>query len=77
MKLIIDIPDDVYADIQHGKGEYINSLNWAVRNGIPYKESPQTIGCFNCKYNGLRMSDDPCGFCDEQHSEWEKKNERR
>ena len=45
MKLIIDIPDDVYEDIEHDKGDYINyyinSLNWAVRNGIPYEERPQ------------------------------------
>ena len=45
MKLIIDIPDDVYEDIEHCKGDYINyyinSLNWAVRNGIPYEERPQ------------------------------------
>jgi len=41
MKRIIDIPDDVYDDIEHNKGEYINTLNWAVRNGIPYEERPQ------------------------------------
>lgn len=45
MKLIIDIPDDVYEDIEHCKGDYINyyinSLNWAVRNGTPYEERPQ------------------------------------
>lgn len=41
MKLIIDIPDDVYEDIEHNKGEYINTLNWAVRNGIPYEERSQ------------------------------------
>lgn len=41
MKLIIDIPDEVYDDIEHNKGEYINTLNWAVRNGIPYEERPQ------------------------------------
>ena len=41
MKLIIDIDADVYDDIEHNKGEYINTLNWAVRNGIPYEERPQ------------------------------------
>lgn len=41
MKLVIDIDADVYDDIEHNKGEYINTLNWAVRNGIPYEERPQ------------------------------------
>ena len=40
MKLLIDIDDNVYDDIEHNKGEYINTLNWAVRNGIPYEERP-------------------------------------
>lgn len=41
MKLIIDIDDNVYDDIEHNKGDYINTLNWAVRNGTPYEERPQ------------------------------------
>lgn len=43
MKLVVDIPDDVYDDIQHNKGEYISTLNWAVRNGMPYNPSGDTI----------------------------------
>lgn len=47
MKLIIDIPDDVYDDIEHGKSDYINyyinSLNWAVRNGIPVADKLRQI----------------------------------
>ena len=39
MKLIIDIDDNVYDDIEHNRGEYINTLNWAVRNGTPISTS--------------------------------------
>ena len=90
MKLIIDIPDNVYEDIEHGKGEYINTLNWAVRNGTPYEETeklgatclakrevaterPQTIGCFNCKYDTKMLCEEPCQFCNFLYSEWRQK----
>ena len=43
MKLVIEIPDDIYDDIQHNKGEYINTLNWAVRNGTPYDDNGDCI----------------------------------
>ena len=43
MKLIIDIPADVYDDIEHNKGDYINTLNWAVRNGTPVSNEGDLI----------------------------------
>ena len=47
MKLIIDIPEDVYDDIKHDKGDYINyyinSLNWAVKNGTPFSTTLKQI----------------------------------
>ena len=44
MKLIIDIPEDVYNDISNlnYSAEYFpNALNWAIRNGTPYEERPK------------------------------------
>ena len=34
---------------------------------------PDTIGCFNCKYNGKCFRDEPCCVCNNQFSEWDAK----
>lgn len=44
MKLIIDIPDDVYDDISHCREDYFpNTLIWAVRNGTPIATESDAI----------------------------------
>lgn len=79
MKLIIDIPDEEYKTLSNmSEKEKVNELSYyerTIANGTPYEERPQTIACFNCKYNGKCFRDDPCCFCNEQFSEWEAENE--
>lgn len=39
-------------------------------------ERPQTIGCFNCKYDYKRMTEEPCKYCNEKFSEWQAEGGR-
>jgi len=43
MKLIIDIPDEIYDDIKHGYicSEYADTLIQLIPNSIPYEERTQ------------------------------------
>lgn len=43
MKRIIDIPDEMYDDIENGYicAEYADQLIQLVQNGVPYEERPQ------------------------------------
>lgn len=36
-------------------------------------ERPQTIGCFNCKYDTKMLCEEPCKFCNFLYSEWRQK----
>lgn len=36
-------------------------------------ERPQTIGCFNCKYEATLVCDEPCMVCNAFYSEWRQK----
>lgn len=36
-------------------------------------ERPQTIGCFNCKYDTKLLCEEPCKFCNFLYSEWRQK----
>lgn len=79
MKLIIDIDKKRYEEIKRIAKAQLELTDKTeaqiIANGTPYEERPQTIACFNCKYNGKCFRDDPCCFCNEQFSEWEAENE--
>lgn len=59
MKLIIDIDDNVYDDIEHNKGEYINTLNWAVRNGTPISTGGDLINRSELKKAIQKLEEEP------------------
>ncbi len=63
MKIIIDISDEVFDDIQHNKGEYINTLNWAVRNGIVLPEGHGDLIDTNALIMGLDEYNEYVIYC--------------
>ena len=84
MKLIIEIESETFNKVFHGglfekDDKLIESVTEAFQNVtiIPNEEIPQMNGCFNCKHNGMRMSDFPCYDCTPQNSNWEKKGGTR
>ena len=49
--------------------EMTKALNLAIK--ALENERPQTIGCFNCKHDYKRMTEEPCKYCNEKFSEWQ------
>ena len=51
-----------------------DALNTAIK--ALENAKPQTIGCFNCKHDYKRMTEDPCKYCNEKFSKWEAEGGR-
>lgn len=51
-------------------GEFLNWL--CMRAYKALKERPQTISCFNCKYDYKSAEEEPCKYCNKK-SEWQAK----
>lgn len=73
MKIVIDIPKEMYNDIKSGKDGYSNYVHTAVRNGTPLPKTGYWIyddechehgHCSECGYGRVDLvNGEPHNFC--------------
>lgn len=73
MKRIIELSENDYKALKEdGVQNHIALADTIIAHSVPYEEKPQTMSCFNCKYDYKSAVDEPCRYC-EKHSEWQAK----
>ena len=64
MKMIIDIPDEVYKRMKDNKDYDYCALTYAIDNGIPYEERPHGKWIKNKLYGYECLQCEKCGKAD-------------
>lgn len=72
--------DELFESGGYDSGLVMNTINDAPKVAESCKElhevateRPQTIGCFNCKYETKMLCEEPCMLCNFLYSEWRQK----